>query len=57
MPHAVAFKAFPDHVYSADGSIFRHIAFHPDRVLCDFVSIFHPEIAADSLNFFAPIKP
>lgn len=57
MPHAVAFKAFPNHVYSANGSIFRHIAFHPERVLADFVSIFHPEIAADSLNFFAPIKP
>lgn len=57
MPHAVAFKAFPNHVYSADGTIFRHIAFHPERVLSDFVTIFHPEIAADSLNFFAPIKP
>ena len=57
MPHAVAFKAFPDRVYSSDGTIFRHIAFHPERVLSDFVTIFHPEIAADSLHFFAPIKP
>lgn len=57
MPHASAFAAFPRGVYSADGRIFRDIAFHPERVLADFVAIFHPELSGDSLRYFKPIAP
>lgn len=57
MPHARAFSAFPQGVYSADGRIFRDIAFHPELILEDFVTIFHPEIGGDTLRYFAPLQP
>lgn len=42
------FKAFADgEVYNCDSSvspIFNDIAFHPERILLDFIIIFHPEL-------------
>ena len=44
-------KAFADgEVYSCDTStstIFNDIAFHPERILADFVTIFHPSLMPD----------
>lgn len=46
IPHAEAFAAWPSGVWvcnSATAPIFRDIAFHPERVLEDFIAIIHPE--------------
>lgn len=46
-----AFKAWKEgNIYSCDSEkrhIFNDIAFHPERVLADYVAIFHPEILPD----------
>jgi iron complex transport system substrate-binding protein len=60
MPHAHAFRAFPDGVYVANTlstSLFRDIAFHPEMILADFIHIFHPDINPDyQLKYYKPIK-
>ena len=59
-PAAEHIKAFREHkVYgcnTAENNIFRDIAFHPERVLRDFVGILHPnEQSADSLLYYRPL--
>ena len=59
VPHAKAFDAFPKNVYICNTdstSIFRDIAFHPEKILSDFVTIFHPDILPDNhLNYYKPL--
>ncbi len=58
MPHAEAFAAFPNEVYvcnTSTSSIFRDIAFHPERLLADFIHIFQPEAQPDyELRYYKP---
>ncbi len=46
-PLYAGIKAYKDgEVYNCDTStstIFNDIAFHPERILADFIAIFHPE--------------
>lgn len=60
MPHARAFSAFPSGVFYCNtiaSPLFRDIAFHPERVLRDFVYIFHPELRGDSaLRYYKPLS-
>lgn len=50
-PRYAAFKAVKDKaIYSCNSSarpIFNDIAFHPERILADYVAIFHPELMPD----------
>lgn len=57
VPH---FKAFnTGNVYVSDTSIvplFDEFPFHPDRLLSEYIAIFHPELAGDCpLNYFSRI--
>lgn len=61
VPHAKAFKAFPEKVYVCNtlkSPYYNAIAFHPELVLNDMVEIFHTgKCGADSvLRFFQPIQ-
>ena len=61
LPHARAFKAFPGGVYycnTVKRPFFNAVAFHPERVLADYVRIFHPEVmdGDTTLQFFTPLK-
>lgn len=55
-PAASHIKAFADgNIFVCDTSvkpIFNDIAFHPERVLADFVAIFHPEAAAGAATAY-----
>lgn len=61
LPHARAFKAFPNGVYycnTAKRPFFNAIAFHPELVLADYLRIFHPEVmdGDTTLLFFTQLK-
>lgn len=64
VPHARAFKAFPGGVYvcnTMETPIFNDIAFHPERILADFVKIFNREpgdtvSAGAGLRYYKPLK-
>lgn len=61
LPHARAFKAFPDGVYycnTTERPFFNAIAFHPELVLADYIRIFHPEVMEGdtALQFFTRLK-
>ncbi len=60
MPHAEAFKAFPNGVYvcnTTTSTLFRDIAFHPEYILADFIRIFHPDVAPnDSMRYYKPLQ-
>ncbi len=61
MPHAAAFKAFPDNVYVCNTrttSFYHDLAFHPEHILADYISIFHPEALPDyTLRYFQLLTP
>ena len=50
-PRYASFKALKEgNVYSCDTSvrlIFNNVAFHPERLLADYVAIFHPDVLPD----------
>lgn len=55
-------KAFADgNVYNCDTStspFFNDIAFHPERILSDFITLFHPELRPDvELVYFSKVAP
>ena len=57
-PRYAAFKPVKDgNVYGCDTAerpIFNDIAFHPDRILADYVAIFHPDAMPDyELKYFS----
>ena len=61
VPQARAFKAMPDGVWTCNTMTtpyFDDIALHPDRVLEDYIVIFHPSLAGDSLSlrYYSKIK-
>ncbi len=60
MPHAEAFKAFPNNVYVCNTrttSIYLDLAFHPEHLLADYISIFHPEVLPEhKLRYFKTLK-
>lgn len=60
-PRYTAFKAWKDgNIYSCntkEKNIFNDAAFHPDRVLAEYIAIFHPEVLPGyKLNYFKHIK-
>lgn len=60
-PRYSAFKAVKEGgIYSCDSAIrpiFNDIAFHPERVLADYVAIFHPEVLPEhELRYFRRIE-
>lgn len=60
VPHAKAFKAFPDNVYvcnTIEKPYFNAAAFHPELILEDMVAIFHKGEceAGPELRFFRPL--
>ncbi len=59
MPHAKAFKSFPEGVYICNVEttpIFLDIAFHPERILADMIKIFHPDVVTDKkLYYYQPL--
>ncbi len=60
VPHARAFAAYPSNVYfcnTVEKPFFNSVAFHPERVLEEYATIFHPELFCDSeLIFFEKLK-
>lgn len=57
-----AFKAVKNNnVYGCDSSvkpIFNDLAFHPERILADYVAIFHPDVMPEyELKYFTKSKP
>lgn len=61
VPHARAFKAFPDNVYVCNTikrPYFNAVAFHPELILEDMVAIFHRGECETSgeLRFFKPLE-
>ncbi|MDE6300956.1 MAG: ABC transporter substrate-binding protein [Muribaculaceae bacterium] len=59
--HAGAFAAMPDGVWTCNTlttDYFNDVALHPDRILEDYLMIFHPELAGDSLRlrYYTPLK-
>ncbi len=60
-PLNAGFKAFKSgNVYgcnSAERPIFNDIAFHPERILADYVAIFHPDVMPDyELKYYKKMK-
>lgn len=60
-PRYSSFKAVKEGgIYSCDSAIrpiFNDIAFHPERVLADYVAIFHPEVLPEhELRYFRRIE-
>lgn len=56
-PRYTAFKAWKNgNIYSCNSkekNIFNDVAFHPDRVLAEYIAIFHPEVMPDyKLRYF-----
>jgi len=60
VPHADAIKAWPAGTWVCNTiatPFFNDIAFHPERVLAEYIGIFHPEISGDTqLRYFKPIQ-
>ncbi len=60
MPHAEAFKAFPNDVYMCNTrttSLYLDLAFHPELLLADYIRIFHPEVLPEhKLRYFKILK-
>ncbi len=60
-PRYTAFKAWKNgNIYSCntkEKNIFNDAAFHPDRVLAEYIAIFHPEVLPDyELKYFTHSK-
>lgn len=60
-PRYTAFKAWKNgNIYSCntkENNIFNDAAFHPDRVLAEYIAIFHPEVQPDyKLKYFKNTK-
>lgn len=56
-PRYASFKAFKDgEIYSCNSAerlIFNDVAFHPEKVLADYVAIFHPDVMPEyQLRYF-----
>lgn len=59
-PHNDQFRAFANHgvyyVDSATSGIFEETPFHPERLLREYVKLFHPELLPDySLRYYKPM--
>lgn len=60
VPHAGAFAAYPNGIYVCNTmatDFFNDLAFHPERILADYISILHPGVGPDSVKrYFRPIE-
>uniref|UniRef100_UPI003FEFABCA hypothetical protein n=1 Tax=Candidatus Limisoma sp. TaxID=3076476 RepID=UPI003FEFABCA len=59
-PHNDRFSAFSNHgvyyVDSATSGIFEETPFHPERLLREYVKLFHPDLLPDySLQYYKPM--
>lgn len=61
VPQASAFAAMPQGVWTCNTlatDYYNDVSLHPDRVLEDYLVIFHPELAGDSLRlrYYTPLE-
>jgi len=61
LPHARAFKSFPNNVYvcnTIESPYFNAAAFHPELILSDMVTIFHKGkcVGDSTLRFYKPLE-